>query len=254
MKRRSLMLASAGLCAGLGASLAQAQGESTPRKYGVMSLLGETIVIAGSRPTTGSRLDQNDQYAMTIPDAGFDVTAMRTAEETIKKIWPQSTVALYAIQAPKWVERPMDLFTDGKLQMSPKLVEAMKADGAGHLLLVTRYRGEAQVRTKDWTLGSGRLEGLGYYLDREAKLEFEGKARYGFIAPYVYVRLSLVDLASGAVLRHRLITASRSMADVKRLDSPDPWDSISAADKLRVLNEVIEKEVSQALPALLGPQ
>lgn len=246
IQRRLLILGAALL-----ACTAQAQG--TAPKYGVVSLLGESITVTGSRPTTGSRVDQNDKLTIPLPDAGFDATALRTIEETVKTLAPQSATLLFRIKAPHWVENPSSLFESNKVAMSPKLIEAMKADGATHLILLTRMRAETQLRFENGWEGKGRVEGLGFYIDREQWVvnKATGHGAQGYLAPHAYLRLSLVDLSNATVIKRSTVATAHIYSTTVKQTVSDPWQSIDGAEKLKVLNQMIEDELKTALGALL---
>ena len=248
MQRRHLTLAAALLLC----STAHAQTAAV--KYGVISLIGESITVSGSRPTTGSRLDQNDKLSITLPDAGFDATALRTLKAGVEQIAPQSEAQLFAIKAPKWVDTPSDLFDGDKVLMSPKLVAAMKADGATQLLLLTRYKSDTQLRFANGVEGRGRVEGLGFYVDREQSVidSATQESSRGFLGSYVSLRLCLVDLNTSTVLKQQVIKGSNIHKLRRGHASMDPWDALSPTEKLSALGRLIEEGLTSALPTLLS--
>lgn len=250
MQRRLLILGAAAM---LVAAAVQAE-EKGPPKYGVVSLLGESISVTGTRPTTGSRIDQSDKIAIAVPDAGFDATALRTIEETVKQLAPQSSTMLFAIKAPNWVDNPAGLFDGSKVLMSPKLIAAMKADGATHLLLLTRHNAEVQLRFEDRWETKGRAEGLGFYIDRQLRVinSTSRETSVGYLAPHANMRLSLVDLGTATVVSQQIITASNIFSPSLKQTSADPWQSLDGKQKLVVLNTLIEDALKNALPPLLA--
>jgi hypothetical protein len=251
MKRRLLILGAA-MLAWAGAQAQTGSAGAAP-KYGVVSLLGDAINVTGSRPTTGSHLDQNDKLVIALPEAGFDAVALRTIEETVKKLAPQSATLLFAIKAPKWVESPASLFDGDKLLMSPKLIEAMRADGATHLLLLTNQRAETELRFDNGWRGTGRVEGLGFYIDRKQWVidKQSSFSSQGYLAPHAYLRLSLVDLSSARVVKHQTITTSYVYSATLTHNVTDPWNALDGKQKFTLLHQMIESELGKALDALL---
>lgn len=236
-------------------SLTALAAEPAP-KYGVLSLIGDKLNVVGYQTSTGTRLDPNRASAITVPDSGFDATALRTVEEAVKRLGGPNEVMLYAISAPKLVDNPTALFDGDKLVLAPALVDGMRKDGATHLLLLTRHRQEAQLRAANAWLGVGRLEGLGYYIDLQQGMTAveDGEPMRGFIAPYVYLRLSLVDLGNLRILRQKTITASDTIAARRKQESANsnPWTMLTANEKLDTLNRMIGNEMKEAVPALLA--
>ncbi|WP_310389780.1 hypothetical protein [Roseateles sp.] len=252
----SIGLVCLGLGFGLGAATAQAQAPAAAAapKFGVLSFLGESINIIGSRPSTGSRLSKNDQMSVDIPDAGFDASALSATQATLKRLAPQNEAMLFNVKAPKWIANPNELFTDGKLQVSAKLLESLRASGATHLVVLTRHRAEALVQFHDWGYNmGGTAEGLGYIISRMERVidKTTGNTQDGFIAPFVFVRLSLVNLSDASVIKQRTITVAQPLTMKISSASTDPWDSLPAAEKIDKLNQMIERELDNALPKLV---
>jgi hypothetical protein len=254
--RRIVSIGLVGLMLGLGAVSAQAQTQTaaaTP-KFGVLSFLGESIEIIGSRASTGSRLSKNDHMSADIPDAGFDASALRSTQAALKRLAPQSEAMLFNVKAPKWIERPNELFTDGKLQVSPKLLESLRASGATHLVVLTRHRADALVQFHDWTDNvGGTAEGLGYVISRSGRVinRDTGTSQEGYIAPFAFLRLTLVNVSDATVVKQRAITATSPLTMSVTSESRDPWDTLSGEEKIRKLNEMIERELDKALPKLV---
>jgi hypothetical protein len=251
MQRRLLILGAALLgCATAGA---QTSGASAPPKYGVVSLLGDAIHVTGSRGSTGSRLDQNERLVIPMPEAGFDATALRTIEGTVRNLAPQSATLLFAIKSSQWAEAPTGLFEGDRLRMSPELIEAMRADGATHLLLLTNQRAETELHFDNGWRGTGRVEGLGFYIDRQQWV-IDTQSRFsssGFLAPHAYLRLSLVDLSNARVVRHQTIAASHIYTATLTHNVTDPWNTLDGTQKLTLLHQMIERELAKALGVLL---
>ena len=109
------------------------------------------------------------------------------------------------------------------------------------------------MRAHDVELGSGRVEGLGFYVDRVTRLRIEGTSEIGvgYLAPHVYVRLTLVDVASGRVLAARPVTASRVYSASSADRGADPWELLDSPAKLKALNELIESDCVREMRALL---
>jgi hypothetical protein len=254
--RRIVSIGLVFLALGLGATKAQAQtpAAAAAPKFGVLSFLGESINIIGSRASTGSRLSKNDLMSVDIPDAGFDAWALSSTQAALKRLAPQNETMLFNVKAPKWIANPNELFTDGKLQVSAKLLEALRASGATHLVVLTRHRAEALVQFHDWAYNmGGSAEGLGYIISRMERVidKKTGTSQDGFIAPFVFLRLSLVNLSDASVLKQRTITTATPLTMSITSASSDPWDTLPAADKIAKLNEMIERELDKALPKLV---
>ncbi|MDC8770616.1 hypothetical protein [Roseateles albus] len=257
MKRRNLLLALAAatvLGEGFLGQLAQAASPET--KFAALSLIGDSINVVTFQTTVGSKLDRNIKQSAAIPDAPFDVTALRTIQASVKELKGPGEVLLYRSPSIDLFGDPWALFDGNKLLLPPNLVEAMKKDGASHLLLLTRNRQDAKLATTQGAVGSGRLEGIGFYIDRQKRMYNTDtlESGQGFLAPYTYLQLSLVDLSNAQVLQQQTISSSQTIGSARSKDGFDPWQALSPEDKVDTLERMIEKELRQAVPALIGPK
>ena len=75
----------------------------------------------------------------------------------------------------------------------------------------------------------------------------------GFLAPYAYLSISLVDLKTGAVLRTRTTSETMSIGTGASPSQTHPWDAVPAATKVEALNGVIRKAVAAGVPLVLTP-
>jgi hypothetical protein len=134
----------------------------------------------------------------------------------------------------------------------PAVKDAVAGAGATHLILVSKHRGEARLRMADGHVGGGTLEGLGFYLDHNVRMTNvrTGEQSRGYIAPFVYMRISLVELASGTVLREDSVVASAPMSSQK---ADETWKMLSPDEKARILRGLVRRETARVLPLLLAP-
>ena len=122
------------------------------------------------------------------------------------------------------------------------------------LILVTKHHGEARLRVADGYIGSGKLEGLGYYLDTTRRMkELDTSIRsVGYLAPYVYVDVNLVDLVTGTLVRRATIATGYTIATSHNAAGVQPWDALSGEEKVATLKNLLTKELQGAMPALIA--
>ena len=256
MKRRTMLcaLTATALSAGLTSPSALAAGVEP--KFAVLSLIGDSINVVTFQPTVGSKLDRNIKQSAAIPDAPFDVTALRTIQASIKQLKGPGEVLLYRSPSIDLFGDPWALFDGTTLRLPPALVAGMQKDGASHLLLLTRNRQDAKLATSQGFVGSGRLEGIGFYIDRQRTMYSTEtqESGVGFLAPYTYLQLSLVDLSNAQVLQQQSISSSQTIGSARSEDGFDPWKSLSPQAKISTLEWMIEKELRQAVPSLIAPK
>ncbi len=258
MKRRLVVLTAAALMAtaGMNKAAAAALALDSGSKFAVLSLIGYSINVVTYQPTVGSKMDRNIQQTAAVAEAPFDITALRTIQSSLKEASGPGEVLLYRSPSIELFGDPRALFEDSKLLLPADFIAAMKKDGATHLLLLTRSRQDAKLTLERASIGSGRLEGIGFYVDRQTRVYNTEtlQTSIGVLAPYAYLQLSLVDLATAKVLQQQLISSSHTISSTNQEDGFDPWRAMSTEVKVSTLDQMIERELRQALPALIAPK
>ena len=94
------------------------------------------------------------------------------------------------------------------------------------------------------------LEGLGFYVDPNMALKDmkTGETFHGFFSPFAYFMVSLVDLKDGTLAQHPL-TSSRVVSDPK---AETAWQSLTSAQKVKMLEDMVGAGLAEALPKVLG--
>jgi hypothetical protein len=125
-----------------------------------------------------------------------------------------------------------------------------------HLILVTKHRADTRMNSGQVSLGSGRLEGVGFYVDRITRLQLLGTSErtVGYLAPYVYARVALVDLAAARVVAKREVTRGEVVtASQTGAGGGDPWGWLDEKGKLQALASMIERNIGEAVAAIVKP-
>ncbi len=230
--------------------------DAQPRRYAVISRIGDSLTLVRHEPEVGSHLDRNDHESLTLPDAGIDHMALLAVDKALKQADPSAQVTLLDSAPPAEGAAAAPLL-DGSDQFVPgeALLAALRKTGATHLLLLSKYRSETLMKARHSHLGSGKLEGLGFYLDYTQKMRRAdtGESGRGFIAPYAYYRVSLIDLATLKVVKHHEVRASNTVSVARSQDSFDPWEALSASQKLNMLLRFIRVETPPAVADVMQP-
>jgi hypothetical protein len=243
------------LCAALlaGARPAPASAAEITR-LGVASAMGDVLTVVVHRAEVGSRVDQNLYQAAPNPDTAFDDTARQVATDGARSALPQAT----AVQAADLAGASSALakgWTEGARFAPPAALQAQwQAAGLSHLLLITRWRGATALKTLNTRVGSGHLEGLGFYVDKQQKMRRHdtGETGEGFLAPFAYLQLQLINLATGEVEKTEQITSTSTLSAARNPSGTDAWSALDPAQKVRVLQQLVRSGVGQAVPRLLG--
>jgi hypothetical protein len=109
------------------------------------------------------------------------------------------------------------------------------------------------METLDSLVGSGYLEGVGYYVDRQQRTRRldtldEGT---GFLAAFVYVQLSLIDLKTRSVVQQRSISASTVLSAAQNKAGFEPWEVLGPEEKVEKLNTTITRELQRTVAEVL---
>ena len=251
MRPRQLLVAFVGLVAG--AALAQVDDGAAVRKYAVLSLVGDALNVVTYVRQTAAGVDPLVRDSLALPGLALDKAALLAAEDALRKSDPRASVVLLAPSSRALYTEQQGLFDGTTLKLPGELGAVLHGSGATHLVLLTKHRGEARLRTAIGNVGSGRLEGLGFYVDRQMRLKREdtGETGQGFVAPFVYVRCSLVDVAALAVRREEIVMAAQTYSAARSTTNADPWDALTPAQKVNVIRDMLVAEVGRAVRALV---
>jgi hypothetical protein len=226
------------------------------RTYAVMSLVGDGFEVVTHRTATGSSLSPQTRVFMPLTTPALDRAALLAVDGALRRADPGAKVLLLGGRDPAALEaQTRSLGAPGSAQaVADALIPHLPAMGATHVVLVLKGRGIGHFQVNEGTAEAGALEGLGYYVDstlitkREA--EFALAAR-GFLAPFAYVDLALVDLATGKVVARREARESAPEAATAS-DSVQAWETLAPEEKVARLQCLLRKEADAAIPALVA--
>lgn len=244
---------------GLGAALLACSLSATaqiplPRAFAVVSEVARQVSVVSFQEATGSRLNNNIRQRIDVPDGALDKVFLLSAQKALK----QGTAA-----GDIWLLAPADSDFFGFVQVSPgdslkipdDLLAALRERKSTHLLLFTRHRAEADLRFLDSSEGTGILEGLGYYVDHHMRVRnvASGRIEKGYLASFTHFRATLVEVATQKVVGSSASTANliTSVASLES-GSSHPWATLTPAQKMAQLRDLIEREVGRMVPELIG--
>jgi hypothetical protein len=222
------------------------------RKYAILSAVGDRITIVTRNMSTGSNVDTNRREPMELSGPGLDNAVLLSAEDGIKAADPAAQALLLAPRTAL-AENAANASRDGTLEKWAAEVRGQLANlGATHVIVISKQRADARLNVGRATTGSGKLEGLGFYVDTsyQAADDYGGQGARGFLASYAYVLIRLVDLQSGKQVGEQIVMASNTA--VPGADSTRAWDAWTPDRKVAALRELATKEVEASMPALLA--
>jgi hypothetical protein len=223
------------------------------RVFGLLSLIGDELNIVIAR---GAKADGTRNEPLPVAEPMFDNAAIQAAGAGIRKVIPRAELAVLNTRSPVLFERQRELFaeTGGTMKIPDAIREALKAQQATHLMLITKQRGEAQLHFAGNSDGVAQLEGLGFYLDASMLVEnaSTAAAQRGMIAPFAYVNVSLIDLANMKVLKKQAIAVASTISSARaQQTNQSPWLALSASEKVNIIDRLVQREVARTAQAVM---
>jgi len=256
-RRGLLQWAALLLSASSPAAFAQ-RGGPTPDpllQVGLFSLLGDTIQITLADNPAEPRAERNPSETMDGRDLGLDQVALRGLRSTMARLQPQAQVHMFratpAIALPEQRQ-----IADGaqRAELPDWFVRLIAKHNLSHLLLLTRHRGAALLRTEDGeATGRGTVEGIGFYIDPliETVNRLTQIRMRGGLGAYVDMRLQLMEVSSGRILAQQHIRDGVMYSARTDAQSLQPWNVLEPREKVDILRRMVEDSVGEALPHLL---
>lgn len=212
MQRRLLVGALPALFAATRVLAQDAASAAAPgRRYVVMSLVSDRLSFVEKVGSTSDPTQNRPKTAeVPLPGSPYETAALRAIAAAMADADPGAAMSFLAASAPEFYADQDAWFDGDAVRLPEKLRKAVTGEQAGLLLLLTKWRGEAAISDGKTTVGSGKIAGLGFY--RYARREGQGSADsevHNYIAPFVYTRLSLIDLGTFRVVRSQVVQAAR---------------------------------------------
>lgn len=225
-----------------------------PSSFAVIALVGDKLELVYPVQTTGSNLDRNVRRQLPDPAGAFDRIALASLGKALEAAQPGAKANLLGLPPSPLHEQPERLFSGDSIALPGSLVDAIERTAATHVVLLTKHRSEARVPVRDGHIGIGALRGLGYYIDGNTRIVLteSGERAPGFLAAYAHMQLSLADARSGNILKKRFIAASQMYPVAGTEKAIDPWDVLSAEDKVGRLRLLLENSLTGEVARLLA--
>jgi hypothetical protein len=244
-RRSFLAMAAAAASAALPAASA---AQAPARRYGAISVVGDQLTVVAYQPSTGTSISRNERWPVPIETTEIDDAALLAVAS-----------GLPAAAAPAFYRVPKESFgrwqrmaEGGAVDLPSDVASALERDGVTHLVLVGRLRAPASVRLQDGRVGSGNLEGLGFYLDHGMATETEDRSERGkgFIAPYCYVQVALIDLAARRVVKREPVRAASGVSAARSATGRNPWEALTPEQKSQLMSQMLQQELGAAVGRL----
>jgi hypothetical protein len=256
--RRWVFGLGAALALGATASAQQAPGSSgaLPPTYALLSLVGDQFTVVIRREETGSRLDQNVRRSYPIDGATLDDIALGVAEDVVKRLKPVSPVLRFSIRDPRLFELQDKLLVDSteSRALRAALGKLSRDHQVARLVVVTKLRDDAQFKLRNTTTGTGKISGLGFYVDpyrRPHEVETSERASE-FLGPFAYVTVTVLNAESMAPIRSVPARESEMEVPVHSSGAVSAWDTLTPEAKVDALERVLRRAVEKATAAAIA--
>lgn len=239
-------------------SSAAAQADTTPaRSYAVLSLAGDSLALHVYRHQVGSRTDSSPREVNAVDDPVFDQMAIIAARTTLLRLRPGARLRLMMTQDRELYRAQNDMFEHPDKQQENRefLKTLLKEQGVTHALVITKFRGNAELKLLNTTEGSGYLEGLGFYVDDMIETRNTSDQTYsrGMLAPFAYVRVRLVDALTLNVIAEG--TAKQSAVIVRpsaESSGMETFVNMTGPDKVKHIRTALESAMESVLPGVMA--
>jgi hypothetical protein len=243
----------AAVCGLLLAFLLQPAQAQEGRKFAVLSLIGDRITIVNHVGETSSRVDRNRREVVEMPPRVLDGVVSASIEREVRQASPGVDVVMLAGNPTLYAAQGDAVEDPDAAPVVAMVKPALAGSGVTDLILVTKLRHEASLRMRSGYMGSGKLAGIGFYLDHAMRTQRTdtGASGQGMLAPFAYFRVWRIDLARGEPLAHRDVLASTTVSQA-RSPSLMVWEALGAEQKVSIINALTQREAADAVREMLG--
>ena len=237
-------------------ALGQAPAPKTPSKVAALSLIGDRLQVVSAQMQTGSRIDRNRKESVALQTDELDTATVLGFDKRVRALRPDLGVLLLRAN-DRSIHELQDAVIAGTRDIKDLLAAVAplaKRSGATHLVLFAKHRGEAQIQIGDGSVGTGYIEGLGFYVDRwsRPRQTDTGIQEAGLLAPFAYYQALLVDLDGLRVVAQESSHQARALLPGARVtDLTDPWNYLTPAEKVETLKALSAEGLERLVPKIL---
>lgn len=223
-----------------------AQAEQA-RKFGVLSLIGDSFLLVNHVRANGEP-SADRRTVLYLPEHAFDNTVSAELQEAVRQAAPAAAVVKLAGARSLYPHEGEPL--DDPRPTLARVQSAVAAAGVTHLVLVTKFRRRADVPL-DPKEAEEKLDGLGFYLDPAAPTGNRESPAAGYLAPFAYFRVWLVDVSREKVIGYREIA---ELSPITRPSSTtaELWQSLSSAEKVQIMHSLVQEGAQRAVRELVA--
>jgi hypothetical protein len=214
---------------------------------GVFSLLGDSV-----------RVVARETQEVLFKDVGMDDIVGSTARAAVLERYPQARVSLHRAPSPPSVDeqRALGAAAAQSGALPDWVVQAAREAALSHVLLISSHVGAMEFRTgMSQVVGNHQVAGVGFYVGADFRVTNSktGAVSSGYLAPFVKLRLTLIDITSRSVLGSTNVSDGYIVGP-PTAEAPDPWRFLSRAEKAQALQQLLKDNVARGMAAVLKAQ
>lgn len=233
----------AGVAVGaLGPAVVGAQ--PTIRRLGIFSLLGNSVRVVA----------RNLEEPM-FKDVGMDEIVFATAQTLVLERHAQAQIRLFRAPDQISVDEQLQIGNAAgrRGELPDWIVQAARRAELSHVLLVNSHTGAMEFRTgSSQVVGSNQITGIGFYVGADGRVTNQqtGTVSTGYLAPFVQLRVTLLDAASRAVI-HSTGVGEGYIVGPPENEAPDPWRYLDRIGKAQALQQLLKLTLGRGVEAVL---
>jgi hypothetical protein len=236
----------AALCLAFAALPASAQ---QARKFGILSLIGDSFLIVnheGAKPDVPAI---SRRTILPLPEHAFDNTVAADAAEALRQASPGDAVVTLA--GTKALYPAEGQSVDDPRPLLARAQSAALSAGVTHLVLVTKvlHRADIPIDPKE---GQVMLDGLGFYMDPAVPTGNRDTPFAGYLAPFAYFRVWIVDLRRERVVGYREVADISPVPPAAGSSAAQLWQSLPSAEKVKMVHAIVREGVQGAVKELVA--
>lgn len=231
----------------------RAQEQGAPiAQLGVFPLLGDGVEVTIADARQDTLVERTRRETLEFRNIGFDIIAGREVRAAMQRHRATAGVAVFGSRAqlPAAEQRRIASGAEGGA-LPPWMIQVVQQRRLSHVLLLTRQRADVKLLTTEGhTIGRGRVDGLGFYLDPDYNVRNEatGAVATGALGPHAVVQLTLFDTDAAKVVRSYVIDEQLLIGSSQSQAAVDPWSYLSAEQKVKLLRDMLTRALQRVLP------
>ncbi len=252
LRRKAWQLIGAGL---LACAWPAHAAETPAQTYALLSLVGDRLTAVTQAPSIGSSLDKNLRERIDVKGPDLVKLALMSADDAVSRLLPGIQPVLLMASDKQLYEVQNELFENSPEASASRqsLQKMLRSAKATRLILISGFRADTSIKLARNHTGTGKLSGLGFFMEEVKLINEESLEKSsGYLAPYAYLRISLIDVDSMKVLQEGTATASKVITLPITSASSRLWDTLNAEQKVTELKEVIDAAIAKAMPLALA--